>query len=647
MIEVFSNKSLAQEYTSLAEYCNEILKDICTYEDFSFLNDIELTITFEAKKEGTARREKILGNETILINSHFLMHIRLIFRRILMSEFATLDQRCDGILQSLQEISLLQLNQWHSCTLGCVRPQKYSFQPRDKESLISTLTSISELFDTINKYILTNSEKFDEWWNLFTVFLILHEIGHVLWGRGIKSHIFWNISQDILQKKHDEWLASPFKTDFIKDVLSDSASSVREDIFEEMFCDSIASGACSTRLNKILSVEEMRCALLMYGDIFDFLSGIDAIVRQDIFLTENKINLSHERMKLFRDLLDYIISERGIWPKYTQRSGGAITHVYSFDYYFLRFWVNSSFSTFLFQSRNARQNITLTNEEINQAAAELRIPYSLVEDFICSDRFLSAHHADRLVFTHELSMKRREWLILKQLLSDGRAHEYSHTLSAQQKEAVEQVLDLRTRAEALDLIDKRMFLAAESYWDRAKTLKFGELIRYKSDQSRLKFKNREYCFYIEIAGKIAQMCGDYARAANYAQKTYELVENDTLLSQYKDRYLYDIAYAKWRKGSRDDDDSAIQESIQISRQAEQSAEEVGHFFLSFSIKYLIIENCKWLAIKKYSEKNLETAISLLKEIESALEEGKIGNMFDIVFIRNSISELQSISLQQL
>ncbi|NJO48485.1 MAG: hypothetical protein HC840_02205 [Leptolyngbyaceae cyanobacterium RM2_2_4] len=662
MIEVFSDKSLAQEYSDLAEYCNQFLKDISAYEDFYFLNLIDLTVTLQHKKAGNATRESVLGHETVLINPQFLMHVRLIFRRILMSEFATLDQRCDGILQSLQKISTLQLNHWSSFLPG-VRLDNYSFNARQRESLRSNLTPKSDLLNTINEYMLTNSKKFDEWWNLFAIFIILHEVGHILWNKGIKDHKFWSISQDIIQDKRDYALSNPYRTPAAAKIIGDPISNddTNNSILEEVFCDSIASGACSLRLNKLLNVEEMRCALLMYGDIFRFLSAIDEVVQQDYFNIDaasvsNSSNLSSQRSELFRDLLDYLVSEKGIWPKYTQYSGGARTHVYTSDNYFRSFWATTPFSFLPFSWRRVSKTTTLTDKEVNQIAAELGMSSLLIENFIYADNFLSECQADRYVFARELSMRYREWLILKQLISDGRAHEYSHTLSLQRRETTEEVLDLRTRAEVLDLIHKGMFSAAESYWREAKKSKFHELNRAKVfdqfdelnrvelfGQTRLKFKNREYALYLEISGKIAQMHGAYASSAISAQETYELVENDTLLSQYKARYLYDIAYAKWRKGSRDDDDSAIQESIQISKQAEKSAAELGHFLLSFRIKYLTIESCKWLAMKKRSEEDLEMAIMLLKEIETALEGGEIGNMFDIGFIRDSISELQSIS----
>jgi hypothetical protein len=661
VIEVFSDKSLTEEYNDLAEYCNRFLKDISAYEDFCFLNHIDLTVTLRREKSGNAVRKNILGHETILINQQFLMHVQIIFRRILMSEFANLDQRCDGIIKSLQQISNIQLNHWSSFLPG-IGLENYSFNARQRESLRSNFKPQLDLINTINEYVLMNSKKFNEWWNLFAVFIILHEVGHILWNKGIKNNKFWSISQDIIKNKRDYELSNPYRTPAVANIIGEPIRNddINNSILEEVFCDSIASGACSLRLNKLLNVEEMRCALLMYGDIFRFLSAIDEVVQQDYFsidsVSSNSFGLYRQRCELFRDLLDYLISEKGIWPKYTQYSGGARTHVYTSDNYFRRFWATTPFSFLPFSWRIVNKTITLTDKEINQVAAELGISSLLIENFIYADNFLSKCQADRSVFTRELSMRYREWLVLKQLISDGRAYEYSHTLSLQLRETTEEVLDLRNRSKVLDLIHKGMFNAAESYWEEAKTSKFHEIKKAKVfDQfdefnrvelfgrTRQKFKNREYAFYLEISGKIARMHGAYARSAISAQKTYELVENDTLLSQYKDRYLYDIAYTKWRKGLRDDDDSEIQESIQISKQAEQSAAELGHFFLYFRIKYLIVENYKWLATKKHSEEDIEMAIMLLREIETALEEGKIGNMFDISFIRKSISELHSIS----
>jgi hypothetical protein len=234
--------------------------------------------------------------------------------------------------------------------------RQYFFSQHDQQSLYQSLSFFSSDLNTINSYMADHPEKLDECWKLFVIFLILHEVGHVAWTQGIKSNKFFGISHYILHKDLADWIDNPYRNVISDTSIDFSYSEIINKIGEEVFCDSIAIGGCFSRINKFLSVEEMRCAMKIYADVCLFLSVIDETVQIDLFSLKfgELITFSRTRVNLFVKLLGYLISENDLWPRYTSTSGGMTTHVYTIDEYFRGFWSSFALSTFLFEWRRNR-----------------------------------------------------------------------------------------------------------------------------------------------------------------------------------------------------------------------------------------------------------------------------------------------------
>ena len=199
MLHVFAYNATRRQQ-DLADFCNDFLKEICLHEDFYFLQEVEIEVFLSEKKKGTATRKKRSGKEEISINTFFLMYVYDIFRVLLMNEMVDLEQRCERIIKSLQGILDLQVDQLRDY-IPNIFPHEFALESYDVELLISALTPTSDIFPTINHHMLGHPEKFEEWWNLFVVFLILHEVGHILWDDNKRTHKFWHIIQEIIREK--------------------------------------------------------------------------------------------------------------------------------------------------------------------------------------------------------------------------------------------------------------------------------------------------------------------------------------------------------------------------------------------------------------------------------------------------------------
>lgn len=411
-IECHGDFFLNDEDIPIGIYLKRLADVIGCQPTFSFLQTKNFSIRISDDDGGTAYRKRVFStvnpqhefvDDFIFINSRFLRYAISIITTAVATPRMRYIERAEALVWLLRGLDELQ-----SYTLRPDGPRMSQLDWIDYDLLTSILKMRSSSAEIAGQYFSEHPLRYMELCRLFIVFLVFHEIGHIIWPEiGANHALFFKIDQIILQD-HDpvaRFLKQPEKR---IEWYSDS-------IKEEIFCDALAIAACfecmlpdsidpkdiimptisreqirsnlqrkaDIRGNQFqqLGPEIMSMAMRLFADIINFLARHDALTLAEI--CDDDINLTYEALNkrtiLVARMFERLVTESHLWPEYYVNTPKVIGHVSSTTDEMMRYWsIGILGDVLLMNKRNQQRHkllkCTLHDDAINTLAIENELP---------------------------------------------------------------------------------------------------------------------------------------------------------------------------------------------------------------------------------------------------------------------------------
>jgi hypothetical protein len=535
------------EDRSLAEMLHDLVQDLAVTENFEFLRQLDIEVWINQDEAGTAQHVRHTYRKPgfehvahgVRINRAFIENAFAILDHIVRAPGSDWLSRGKGVLFPINAILRLQ-NDGLRLPPAPEPPTHWPLETEDMLVLLEFLRTNSDRAEVCARHFQANPRKYQELCVLFVLYVLMHEVGHVLWrSRGPDDRVLRAI----------------------EDVLAEEAPASYGQLLEEIHGDALAISACFARAQPVdlnpdlllhgrgpihggfdlradqqerlsrsantlrpsyshLDPHEMLLAVTIFADIVHMLGVSDDMALAATFGAagaSEKGDLA-KRAELQRKMLAKLIDKAGIWPRKQGGNGRTLgVRITTAGQLILNYWSVGRFSSALFERRRSQTGRTSRPHfprELTEAIAKV--------NFVCSIGLA------RIVGAAPLPRTIASW-------NPGHAESYVD----QKAQELSIVLD-QFRGPALAYLPGR---GADSFLDAERDILMEDALRL----CRLVREGQ-----IEIALRLARRCNGRCRYMVGKARELGKVEHLSVLQQKELEFLRGTAWLEAVSGRYDE-----------------------------------------------------------------------------------------------